>query len=43
MEEQGAFRKKLVLHFDINKTILLEDKAKGLSKDQHVIETILEE
>ncbi len=36
-EENKPPNKKLIIHFDINRTILLGDKIKGLSKDDHVI------
>ncbi|EGR28967.1 hypothetical protein IMG5_165630 [Ichthyophthirius multifiliis] len=35
-EENKPPNKKLILHFDINRTILLGDKVKGVSKDEHL-------
>ena len=33
MKQKGP---KLILHFDVNKTIILSDKAQGLTKDDVV-------
>ncbi|EAS03685.2 Dpy-30 motif protein (macronuclear) [Tetrahymena thermophila SB210] len=35
-EENKPPNKKLILHFDVNKTIILQDQAKGYSKEDHL-------
>lgn len=36
LEEQFACKARLVLHFDINKTIIMTDKAQGSGLDQMI-------
>ena len=35
-EENKPPNKKLILYFDLDKTILLQDSAQNLSKEEHV-------